>query len=334
MENHTLLNKGDIISSFSHNYHIKGLLGRGAYSNVYLAETKVTITDGLQPIEAEIKVAVKEYSINTDLCNAEKTEPCSITLVHSNNDHNVLEGAVRLGLYSLNHPHIIKIFDHFSYNSRNYTVYQYIKGCNLNEYIQKKGYLDEKESFEIAKQIGSAITYLHMVGYIHLDIKPSNIMLSEEGHATLIDLDTLTAANVPTSKQSTFKGTIGYSAPERAIADNAIQVLSDIYAFGGTLFKMLTGSTPIHANNDTFKEYIYTSLKEKNINEDLTKVVLKSMEFNESERYKTMDELLTELNRCSPKGHQENKEYLNQNFQEPRIINPEISDTDTAEIQI
>lgn len=145
-------------------------------------------------------------------------------------------------LVRLNHPYIAKVYDHFVEDGRNYLMLQYIRGQDLRQLIKQNGPQPEEVVIEWAAQIASLLDYLHNQSppIIHRDLTPDNLVRREDGAITLIDFG---AANefVGTAT-GTLVGKQAYIAPEQLRGKATTH--SDIYAFGGTLYYLLTGRDP------------------------------------------------------------------------------------------
>lgn len=145
-------------------------------------------------------------------------------------------------LVKLNHPHIAKVYDHFVDNGRDYLVIEYIPGQSLRQLITRDGPQPEDKVLDWAIDIADILNYLHTQDppIVHRDVSPDNLLLREDGTLYMIDFG---AANefVGTAT-GTLIGKQSYIAPEQF--RGYAQPLSDIYAFGGTLFFLLTGGDP------------------------------------------------------------------------------------------
>lgn len=156
---------------------------------------------------------------------------------------------------SLTHPNIVPIFDYGLFHGRNYLVMEYIPGVTLKEYL-KRSYasglaLTLDEIVTIITQIGEALTYIHQAGIIHRDIKPDNILITNEGRVCLTDFGVarITGLNGDQTASGAILGTPAYMSPEHILSDSpAIGPSSDLYSLGVILYEMLTGRTPFTAN--------------------------------------------------------------------------------------
>ena len=177
-----------------------------------------------------------------------------------------------------------------------------IKGENLDKYIMRRGHLDENETKVVVCEIASALEYMHKYRMLHLDLKPKNIMHDSNGRVKLIDFGLskqYTAEGEPESSTSIGMGTPGYAPIEQANyhQDGTFPVTLDIYAFGATIYKMLTGQTPPHASDlleDGFPETMFRNL---GVSEHMIGCVKKAMGPTKKSRYQTVDEMVRDIER-------------------------------------
>ena len=154
-----------------------------------------------------------------------------------------------INLSKLKHPNIIKVIESFEANNTIYYAMEYIDGGSLDDYIKKNHGLKEDEAITIIKQISSALSFMHNNKMLHLDLKPSNIMVKKSGSIVLIDFGLSKQYNSKGEPESSTKvgaGTPGYAPIEQAnyCEGKEFPVTMDVYALGATMFKMLTGMRP------------------------------------------------------------------------------------------
>ena len=128
-------------------------------------------------------------------------------------------------------------------------VTEYVDGFDLGQLIQRTGPLKVSDACEIARQVAVALEYTHQQGFVHRDVKPSNVMLSHKGEVKLLDLGLARLqygeadwAEITGTGQA--MGTADYVAPEQVTDSRSVDIRADIYALGCTLFKLLTGNAP------------------------------------------------------------------------------------------
>ncbi len=147
---------------------------------------------------------------------------------------------------SLQHPHILPLYDSGSAEGLLYYVMPFIEGDTLSDRMQRGGSLPVREAVQIATDILSALEYAHRRGVVHRDIKPSNILLSASGgHAVVADFGIARAVSAAggdatLTRTGALLGTPGYMPPEQA-AGRDVTAESDIYATGIVLYECLTG---------------------------------------------------------------------------------------------
>ncbi len=146
-------------------------------------------------------------------------------------------------LAQLSNEHIPRVFDRFSEQNRHYLVMEYIEGITLEDKLkQSGGKLGERDVIEIALQILDTLEYLHNLEppVIYRDLKPSNIMLTPNGKAKLIDFGI--ARHFQPLSNATMIGTQGYAPPEQY--RGKVEYRSDLYALGATMHHALSGRDP------------------------------------------------------------------------------------------
>ena len=145
----------------------------------------------------------------------------------------------RLGA-SLNHPHIVSIYDSVSDEDSLLIVMEYVEGESLAERM-RGGALPRAEALRILGQVAEALDYAHANGVLHRDVKPSNILISGDGSAKLADLGIATAVDATAiTGTGNVIGTLAYLAPER-LAGEAGEAAADVYSLATVAFEMLSG---------------------------------------------------------------------------------------------
>ncbi len=146
---------------------------------------------------------------------------------------------------SLQHPHILPLFDSGSAGSVLYYVMPYVEGESLEDRLAREGSLPADQALRIASEVASALDYAHRQGIVHRDIKPANIMVSTTGgHAMVADFGiarAVSAAGTPgITRTGIVVGTPGYMPPEQ-IAGMDVSPATDVYAAAMVLYQSLTG---------------------------------------------------------------------------------------------
>ena len=151
----------------------------------------------------------------------------------------------------LQHPHIVPLLSSGEVNGSPYFTMPFVEGESLRTRLARVGELPIPEALRILREVASAISYAHKHGVVHRDIKPDNVMLSDE-FALVTDFGVAKALSASTKAPETQTltglgitlGTPAYMAPEQATADPSIDHRADIYAFGVMAYEMLTGALP------------------------------------------------------------------------------------------
>jgi serine/threonine protein kinase len=148
----------------------------------------------------------------------------------------------------VSHQHLVAILEAHFDDIAKYLVMPRLKGVSVGQVIEKVGYVSIRQSLWIIRQVTEALDTLHRAGWLHGDVKPENIMLSPQGHVTLIDLGFALRKNeAMMTEVRTVRGTLNYVAPETMTSVYCSDERSDIYSLGITLFQMLTGRLPFDA---------------------------------------------------------------------------------------
>ena len=259
-------------------YEILEEVGNGGMATVYKAK------DHVLNRYVAVKVLKDEYTTDSDFIKRFNTEAQSAA--------------------SLSHANIVSIYDvgHEEENNLYYIVMELVKGKTLKEIIKKDGTLSWKWAVNIAIQIASALEVAHKNGIIHRDIKPHNIIITEDGVAKVTDFGIAKA--VSNSTMTAFGTTIGsvhYFSPEQA-KGGITDAKSDLYSLGVVMYEMLTGKVPFDA--DTPVSIALKHMQEEaeepiEINPEIptavNQIVIKAMKKDPIERYQSATEMIRDL---------------------------------------
>ena len=209
----------DVGQEFSH-YRVVEHIGRGGMADVWSARDK----------QLNRTVAVK--TIARDL---------SVDM----NPVKMFEREART-IAGLEHPHILPIYDFGEYDGQLYIVMRYVSGGSLEDLLEE-GPLDLDDVVRLARAVGHALEYAHVNKVIHLDLKPSNILLDSYRSPYLADFGLATMLGPEGRAANPGSGTLLYMAPEQLTADQ-LDHRADIYSFCIMLFHMMTGQLPFDAS--------------------------------------------------------------------------------------
>lgn len=258
-------------------YEIIEKVGNGGMATVYKA------TDTVLKRNVAVKILRDEFTTDEEFIKRFETEA---------------QSAARLV-----HPNIVSIFDVGVDNGIYYIVMELIQGKTLKEIIvEEGGPLPWKWSINVAIQIASALEMAHKNNIIHRDIKPHNIIITEDGVAKVTDFGIAKA--VSNSTITAFGKTIGsvhYFSPEHA-KGGYTDAKSDLYSLGVVLYEMVTGKVPFDA--DTPVSVALKHMQEDpvapievnpNVPESIHKIIMKALKKDSMLRYQTATEILHDL---------------------------------------
>src|SRR5215469_7866931 len=203
-----------------------------------------------------------------------------------------------LAVGTLSHNHILPLYDFGEQSPWYYLVMPYVDGCTLRDYLFRQKQLSLEETASFLSQIASALQYAHDHGVVHRDVKPSNILLRQDGYAYLVDFGLAKAmqgAEALTSAGA-MVGTPEYMAPEQSNGESNYR--SDIYSLGIILYQMLTGQLPFLAESPvavSLKHIQSTPLCPRTLNSSIPQsiedVILKAMAKAPANRYQAAKDL-------------------------------------------
>lgn len=267
----------EIGSFIADRYEILEKIGAGGMSDVYKAKDQV-----LGRFVA-VKVLKPEFAEDVNFVTKFHTEAQSAA--------------------GLQHPNIVNIYDVGSEEHMHYIVMEYVEGITLKTYIEKKGQLNYKEAISIAIQVARGIEAAHNNNIVHRDIKPQNIMISNEGKVKVTDFGIARAATSNTI-HSDVMGSVHYTSPEQA-RNGFVDGKSDIYSLGIVMYEMVTGRVPFDGDTTVAiaiqhlqEEMVAPSVYAPDLPISLEKIILKCTQKSQDRRYATMGELLVDLKKA------------------------------------
>jgi eukaryotic-like serine/threonine-protein kinase len=266
-------------------YKIKRIIGQGGMGCIYLAEDL--------RLEGRL-TALKEVEHDRTLAPE---------LVREARDQFLREATV---LARLDHPNLPKVSDFFSISERDYLVMDYVPGKDLRALMldakQASEFLPENLVLEWASQISDALAYLHSQNppILHRDIKPSNLKQMPSGLIKLVDfgLVKLLAPGEMTITILQGQGTALYTPLEQYGGDSGhTDVRSDIYAFGSTLYHLLTNKAPADARERFLQPGALTSIRQINssVSPHTEQAIVWAMSLHPDDRPESVDEFRQSL---------------------------------------
>ena len=266
-----MLNQGTYLQD---RYEILGRIGSGGMSVVYKA--KCHTLDRL----VAIKVLKEEFASDENFVSKFKMEAQAAA--------------------GLSHPNIVNVYDVVDEGNLHYIVMELIEGITLKSYIEKKGFLENKEAIGIAIQVAQGIAAAHEQHIIHRDIKPQNIIISRDGNVKVADFGIARAVSSQTMN-ATAVGSVHYISPEQARGGYCDE-RSDIYSFGITMYEMVTGRVPFEGDNTVavalaHLETPITPPSQLNpvVSSGLEQIILKCTQKKPDRRYSSIGDVITDL---------------------------------------
>lgn len=216
-------------------YRVLEPLGVGGMSRVYLCE-HTTMAH---------RVAIKIVSADTSI------------------DPSIVKRFLResRAVASLSHPNIVRAHDAAEEPGKfHYLVMEYIDGVNLHDLVSRNGRLSASRAAHYISQAARGLQYFHEAGLVHRDIKPGNLLLDRKGVVKILDLGLVRARSADTADPITetfdrksILGTADYMSPEQAIQTSDVDIRSDIYSLGASLYYLLAGRAPFPGDNFAHK---------------------------------------------------------------------------------
>jgi len=218
-----------------------------------------------------------------------------------------------LALARLNHPNIATVHEFGTQEGLDFLVTEYIHGVTLDSKLAR-GPLSQQETLELAMQLVQGLEAAHEQGIVHRDLKPGNLRITPKGQLKILDfgLATLpvlagsTSLTVSAQGEQSFSGTLPYMAPEQ-IRGVPVDQRTDIWSTGAVLYEMATGQRPFpekHApqliDDILHKPIIPPSSINAKIATGFEAVILRSLEKDPDQRYRSVRELRLDLNRLLP----------------------------------
>ncbi len=202
----------------------------------------------------------------------------------------------------LSHPNVVSIYDIGIDDDYIFLVMEIIKGQNLKDLIKERGHLSLVEALEIAKQIASALDVAHKNNIVHCDIKPHNIILTDDMEVKVTDFGIARAVSSATMKVTdTIVGSAHYFSPEQAKGGD-IKAYSDLYSLGIVLYEMTTGELPFHGESPISvalkhlqQEAVRPAQINKDIPADVDDLIMKAMAKNPSDRFQSASQMREEI---------------------------------------
>ncbi len=260
-------------------YELIQKIARGGMAEVYMAK------DQLLDRPVALKVLFPELSVNVSFVERFRREAQAAA--------------------NLSHPNIVSVFDWGEADNTYYIVMELVDGVTLASLIQESGRIEPQKAASIAAEVAASLSFAHKHGVIHRDVKPSNVLLTEDGQVKVADFGIARAATADGDLTQTgaVMGTATYIPPEQA-QGLAVDGRSDVYSLGVVLYEMLVGKVPFAGDSPLSiaykhvrEEAVHPRTLVPEIPEALEAIVMKAMAKDPSARYQSALEMREDLQR-------------------------------------
>ena len=262
---------------FSERYELNHLIARGGMAEVYRAH------DRLLDRPVALKVLFPELSVDRSFVERFRREAQAAA--------------------NLSHPNIVPVFDWGEDSGTYFIVMEYIDGRPLSSILKSAGPLSPERTADIGAHVAAALGYAHKHGVVHRDVKPGNVLITDDGQVKVTDFGIARAVNTEESLTQTgaVMGTATYFSPEQA-EGLGVDARSDIYSLGVVLFEMVVGRPPFLGDSPVAVASKHVrdhppAPRELNpqIPPTFEAIILKAMAKDPAYRYATAEELRADL---------------------------------------
>ncbi|MDR2763646.1 MAG: protein kinase [Tannerella sp.] len=283
-------------------YQLGDVIGQGGFGITYMGTWSTEVKGELGTVRTDVPICIKEYFFK-DYCFRDKVT--QHVRIHSKTGQSLFnkfkEKLIKEAkiLSEVHHPFVVNVLEVFEENNTAYIAMEHIQGCSLKYMLDTQGPLPEKKVLKYIYQIGQALNFVHQKNILHLDVKPSNILIDKRNNARLIDFGVSKRYDIEQQETSTTLLTLskGFASIEQ-YDDEGIQCFSprpDIYSLGATMYNLLTGVIPTESILRATKPLAKPSELNKAITPKTEEVILKAMKVNPAERYLTIRQMIDGL---------------------------------------
>jgi serine/threonine-protein kinase len=290
-------------------YRLIHVVGQGGFGITYRGVWYTEVKGSLGAVKTGIPIAVKEYFFK-DYCYREKDSYA--VKVHSETGKSLFQRfkekqikEARI-LSEVHHPHIVNVLEVFEENNTAYIAMEYISGLSLKQIMDKEGVFPEAKVLKYIRQIGEALQFVHEKNILHLDIKPSNILVDKNDNARLIDFGVSKRYDDEQQETSTTMLTLskGFASIEQYDSEGT-QIFSpypDVYSLGATMYNMLTGRIPTESILRATRPLATPGELNLAVTAKTEQVIIKAMQIVPTERFQTVGQMMEALDMPGEEG--------------------------------
>ena len=258
-------------------YELQEVVGTGGMSSVYRA------VDTLLERNVALKILHPHYGEDAEYVERFRREARSVA--------------------QLSHPNIVTVIDRGEADGHQYIVFEYVDGESLKQLVDRTGPLPARRAVELGLQVAEALAFAHNAGLVHRDVKPQNVLVTEDGEAKVTDFGIARSLDVEhgVTQTGTVMGTSNYLSPEQA-SGKAVTPATDVYSLGVVLYELLTAEVPFPGDN-------FVAVAMKHLNDPppdilqqrpdvplrLASALDRALEKDPARRFPSMDEFAAEL---------------------------------------
>jgi eukaryotic-like serine/threonine-protein kinase len=260
-------------------YELEKHVGSGGMSRVYRAH------DRLLERTVALKILHEHYSQDDEYVERFRREARAVAQIA--------------------HPNVVTVIDRGEHEGRQFIVFEYVDGENLKQLVEREGALPIRQVIQLGLQVASALASAHERGVVHRDVKPQNVLLSEDGLPKVTDFGIARSADVESvTLTGTVMGTSEYLSPEQARGE-AVDVRSDVYSLGAILYELCTGRVPFAGENPVSiaMRHLHEPVpsvreRRRDVPRRLEAAIRRALAKDPEERFASMGELIAELEAC------------------------------------
>lgn len=278
------------------------VVGQGGFGITYKGVWFTDVKGTLGTISTEVPVCIKEFFFK-DYCVRDAATQAVV--VHPGTGQQLF-GKFREKLITeakilseVHYPYIVHVLEVFEENNTAYIVMEYISGQSLKTRLEREGSLEERTVLKYVRQVGEALSFVHGKHILHLDIKPSNIIIDTGDDARLIDFGVSKRYGIEQQETSTTMLTLskGFASVEQYDEDGmqSFSPCADIYSLGATMYNLLTGKVPVESILRVARPLQLPRELNPAISQKTEAVIVRAMALRPSERYRSVDEMMAEL---------------------------------------